>query len=64
MVYFLRRKFEAKDKLALMIAQTNTIGHTIKYLLNDNGGEFDSPFIRGLLDSHGISHLPWNALLS
>lgn len=30
MVYFIRKKSEVKDKLVLMIAQTKTVGHTIK----------------------------------
>jgi transposase InsO family protein len=55
MVYFLRHKSEVKDKLALMLAQTKTAGHTIKCLLSDNGGEFDNKSIRDLLDSHGIN---------
>lgn len=54
MVYFLRYKSEVKDKLALMLTQMKTEGHTIKCLLSDNGGEFDNKSIRELLDSHGI----------
>lgn len=54
MVYFLRRKSEVKDKLALMLAETETAGYTVKCLLSDNGGEFDNKSVRDILNSRGI----------
>lgn len=56
MVYFKSKHVNkvVVNKLVLMIAQTKTVGHTIKCFLSDNGGEFDNASIKSVLDTHGI----------
>ena len=41
-VYFLKRKSEVVDKFKIFLAEAKVLGHTVKELLTDGGGEFDN----------------------
>lgn len=53
-IYFLRQKSEVAEKLGQFLAETKTLGHTIKELLSDNGLEFDNKEVRKILQRNGI----------
>jgi hypothetical protein len=55
-VYFMKKKAEAVDKFRQFLAETKTIGHTVRELLTDGGGEYESKEFAGVLHQHGISH--------
>ena len=40
--YIVKEKSEVKDVLKHVIIHAKTLGHSIKELLSDNGGEFDN----------------------
>lgn len=41
-MYFLKEKSEVAEKLELFLTSAKTIGHIIKEIVSDNGGEFDN----------------------
>lgn len=53
--YLLKEKSEVKNMLQHMIKHSETVGHTIKEFLSDNGGEFDNEGVRTILRSKGIT---------
>lgn len=53
-VYFIKHKYEVKEKLVQMIKETKNAGHEIKTILSDNGGEFNNEAVRKVLESNGI----------
>lgn len=53
-VYFIRNKFEVKDKLLQMLQEAKTAGYDIKTILSDNGGEFDNREVRNILQKYGV----------
>lgn len=54
MIYFMRQKSEVAEKLSQYLAEAETVGHTIKELLSDNGREFDNKDVRNILQRKGI----------
>jgi len=53
-VFFLKEKSEVASKLEQMLAETKTIGHTVKEFLSDNGTEFNNDAVRQILSRYGI----------
>lgn len=53
-VYFMKEKSEVASKLEQMLAETRTLGHTVKELLSDNGLEFNNEAVRQILNRYGI----------
>lgn len=53
-IYFMKNKSEVVEKLEQFINETKVLGHVIKVILSDNGGEFDCNAVRQLLIKHGI----------
>jgi len=53
-IFFLKDKSEVASKLEQMLAETNTIGHTVKEFLSDNGSEFNNEAVRQILSRYGI----------
>jgi len=51
---FLKEKSEVASKLEQMLVETETIGHTVKELLSDNGLEFNDEQFRQILSRYGI----------
>jgi len=45
-VYFLKKKSEVAEKLKQFLAKAQTVGHTVKELLTDGGGEFNNKEVR------------------
>ena len=41
-VYLLKRKGEVVDKVKIFLAEAKVLGHTVKELLTDGGGECDN----------------------
>ena len=54
-VFFLRQKSEVSQALEDMLAHAKNLGHNIKEILSDNGGEFDNDNIRRILQKNGIT---------
>lgn len=54
-IYFLRQKSEVSGKLNQFLAEAETVGHTVKELLCDNGKEFDNKDVRTILQKKGIT---------
>ena len=50
----MKEKSEVASKLEQMLAETRTLGHTVKELLSDNGLEFNNEAVRRILSQHGI----------
>ncbi|KFM59342.1 Retrovirus-related Pol polyprotein from transposon TNT 1-94, partial [Stegodyphus mimosarum] len=48
-------KSEVKDVLENFIADAKNLGHKVKEILSDNGGEFDNEAVRKILNKQGIS---------
>jgi hypothetical protein len=55
-VYFLKQKSEVASKLKVFLAEAKTMGHTVKQLLTDGGGEFDNNNVRSIVQQFGIKH--------
>ncbi len=55
-VFFLKKKSEVVDKLKILLAQVKTLGHTVKELLTDGGGEFDNSEVRSITQQAGLNH--------
>ena len=53
-VYFMKEKCEVAAKLKQMLAETTTLGHTVKELISDNGLEFNNEAVRQVLQRYGI----------
>lgn len=63
-VYFLKRKSDVPEKLKVFLAEARTLGHTVKELLSDGGGEFDNKLMREITQEAGINHrmtMPYTA---
>jgi hypothetical protein len=63
-VYFLKRKSDVPEKLKVFLAEARTLGHTVKELLSDGGGEFDNKQMREITQEAGINHrmtMPYTA---
>lgn len=56
--FFLKHKSEVKDVLEEFILHAKNLGHNIKEILSDNGGEFDNQEVRKILKKYGISPRP------
>lgn len=52
--YIIKEKSEVKNALKHMLAHAKTLGHSIKELLSDNGGEFDNTEVKRILQENGI----------
>lgn len=52
--YFVRKKSEVKYVLKNMLAHAETLGHKVKELLSDSGGEFDNEEVRKVLHRNCI----------
>lgn len=50
----MKLKSQVPEKLKQFIHESQAIGHVIKELLSDNGGEFDSKEVRDILATYGI----------
>ncbi|BES89982.1 Hydra magnipapillata [Nesidiocoris tenuis] len=48
-VYFMRHKSEVASKLRIMLAEASALGHVVKELLTDNGGEYICESVRKIL---------------
>lgn len=55
-VYFLKKKSEVVDKLQVFLAEAKTLGHTVKELLTDGGGEFDNKDVKVVTEKAGLHH--------
>ena len=55
-VYLLKRKGEVVDKLKIVLAEAKVLGHTVKELLTDGGGEFDNKEFKQVTEENGIQH--------
>lgn len=56
-VYFIKNKFEVKDKLKIFLNKTeNETGCKVKILRTDNGLEFVNKDIAAILENRGIHH--------
>lgn len=53
--FFLKHKSEVKDVLQDFIVHAKNLGHDIKEMITDNGGEFDCEEVRKILKKHGIT---------
>lgn len=53
--FFLKHKSEIKEVLENFIVHATNLGHSIKEILSDNGGEFDNLAVRTILKKYGIS---------
>lgn len=49
-VYFLRKKSDVTEKLKIFLAEARTLGHTVKELLTDGGGEFDNHNVKAVTE--------------
>ena len=55
-VYFLKRKSEVVDKFKILLAEAKVLGHTVKELLTDGGGEFNNKEFKKVTEENGIQH--------
>lgn len=53
--FFLKHKSEVKEALEDFIIHAKNLGHNIREILSDNGGEYDNQAVRMILKKHGIS---------
>lgn len=53
--YFLKKKSEIKDVLEHFIGHAENLGHNIREIISDNGGEFNNPTVLNILNKHGIT---------
>lgn len=53
--FFLKHKSEIKEVLEDFIVHAKNLGHKIKEIISDNGGEYDNQAVRVILKKHGIS---------
>jgi len=53
-IVFLKNKSEVASKLKQILAEMNTIKHTVKKYLSDNGSEFNNDAVRQILSRYGI----------
>lgn len=53
--HIVRQKSEVKDALKFVLQHSKMLGHTIKELLSDNGGEFDNKEIQAILRAEGVT---------
>jgi hypothetical protein len=63
-VYFLKKKSEVPEKLKVFLAEARTLGHTVKELLTDGGGEFDNKQMHEITQEVGLYHritMPYTA---
>jgi transposase len=55
-VYFLKHKSEVPAKLKVFLAETKTLGHVVKELLTDGGGEYSSKELEAITQDAGLQH--------
>ena len=55
-VYFIKNKSEVAEKLKHFLAKAKTVGHTVKELLTDGGGEFDNKEVKRITAEVGLNH--------
>ena len=55
-VYFMKEKSEVAEKLKYFLAAVKTVGHTVKELLTDGGGEFDNKEVKHITQQIGLNH--------
>jgi hypothetical protein len=55
-VYFIKQKSDVVNKLKQFLAEVKTLGHTVKELLTDGGGEFDSSHVKAVTQQFGLNH--------
>ena len=55
-VYFLKKNSDVVNKLKQFLAEVRTIGHTVKEMLTDGGGEFDNSDVRVVTQQAGLNH--------
>lgn len=53
--YFLKHKSEIQDILGEFLNHAKNLGHNVREILSDNGGEFDNERFRKILKDHGIT---------
>lgn len=53
--FLIREKSEAKYKLEEVLIHAKSLGHSIRELLSDNGGEFDNEDIRKIVSKYGVT---------
>jgi hypothetical protein len=53
---FYEKESEVVEKLKQFLAETKTMGHTVRELLTDGGGEYESKEVAEILHQYGISH--------
>ena len=56
--YHLKEKNQAVQKLRYFLAEAGTLGHVIKEIQCDNGGEFVGKLFQDELAKHGIKFSP------
>ena len=55
-VYFMKEKSEVAEKLKYFLAAVKTVGHTVKELLADGGGQFDNKEAKHITQQVGLNH--------
>lgn len=55
-IYFLRQKSEVCCRLKQFLAEAKTMGHVVKELLTDGGGEFNNRDVKTVVHEYGINH--------
>ena len=55
-VYFMKGKFEVTQKLKCFLSEVKTLGHVIKELLTDGGGEYNSNELTKITLEAGLHH--------
>ena len=55
-VYCLKHKSDVTDKLRVFLAEAKNLGHTVKELLTDGGGEFDNYAVKSIVEGVGLHH--------
>lgn len=53
--YLLSEKSEVKNKLVSVLKHARQLGHPIREIISDNGGEMDNRAIRDILSSEGVT---------
>lgn len=56
-VHFIKEKSEAHDKFLLVLKECEQVGHKIRSIQSDNGGEFVNAQMKRTLENHGIQQL-------
>ena len=52
----MKKKSDVVDKLKQLLAKVRTIGHTVKEMLTDGGGDFDNSDVRAVTQQAGLNH--------